>query len=537
MSQSAEAASAGRNQTLAERSFARRWWFPAVTLVVGSLLIAGVFLYPSFEPGHRTIAKFAAVALTWNVLTGWFFFFSHFAQRTRMLCLAGELIVIAYFVINYRIESFDGEVNPKIVSRWAPKKDTLLKVEQPAGSRAATETNRDVDLTQKSDHDFSQFLGENRRGIIEGLHLARDWSKTPPRLIWRQPIGAGWSAFSVVGDFACTQEQRSDQELVTCYELKTGKLRWLHGDTQRYDSVLAGDGPRGTPTIAGGRVYTLGPTGHLLCLDGSSGKVLWSHNISTEHHAADPDWGRSCSPLVIDNLVIVSAGGPDGHSLVAYRQDSGDLAWQAGSDLSSYSSPIEATLSNVRQILIVNENSLASHDPQTGRLLWQHSWPGKEKIAQPVVLDDSHIFLSAGYGLGCQLLEITRDDKEEWKPKKLWDSKQLKTKFTNVVVRDDHVFGLDEGVLTCLDLKTGKRHWRGGRYGHGQVLLVDDLLLLQAESGEIVLIEANWEKFVELTKFPALAEQTWNNPALAGRYLLVRNNQEAACYELPVQEK
>jgi len=324
------AASADHLQPAITSSFARRWWFPLTTLVVGSVLLAIVCLKPSFEPGHRNIAKFAAVGLTWTLLTGWFFFFSHFRRKTRMSWLVAEMVVIALLLINFRIESFDGEVNPKIVSRWTPKKDTLLKAEHPTVTPLTAEPVQPIDLTQKSDHDFSQFLGENRRGVIEGLHLARDWSKTPPRLVWRQPIGAGWSAFSVVGDFACTQEQRGDEELVTCYELKTGKLRWLHSDTQRYNSVLAGDGPRGTPTIADGRVYTLGPTGHLLCLDGANEPPSWKqvgapYGLSEKDAANQAETMRRAFGRTVFRLIVEETGSED-----AAREELGALRLVAG---------------------------------------------------------------------------------------------------------------------------------------------------------------------------------------------------------------
>ena len=221
------------------------------------------------------------------------------------------------------------------------------------------------------------------------MKLERDWVAHPPKLIWRMPIGAGWSGFAIDRGLAITQEQRGPQEMVVAYDLLTGKPVWSHGDAVRYDSVIAGDGPRATPTIAGRYVATLGSTGVLNVVDFRSGRPLWTKNIAADNDAQDPEWGRSGSPLVLDGKVIVSAGGPGGRSLVAYDVATGARVWSGGSDPVGYASPILLTLLGRPQIVMSNNGTLAAHDPATGAVLWTQRWVPEPTVAMPIrVADD-----------------------------------------------------------------------------------------------------------------------------------------------------
>lgn len=383
--------------------------------------------------------------------------------------------------------------------------------------------------------DYPQFLGPDRDGTLRGAELAHDWSARPPRLVWRQAIGLGWSAFAIQGQRAVTQEQRGQDELVTCYELATGKLLWAHADRVRFDSVIAGDGPRAAPTIAAGRVYTMGSTGLLNALDLATGRRIWSHDVVAEHGAGVPDFGKASSPLVVQGLVIVSAGGSDGRSLVAYRAEDGAPVWAAGGDRSGYSSPALVSLLEEPQVVSFNQKSVAAHDPATGRILWEHAWPaGQPNVAQPLPVAADRVLVSSGYGIGSKLFEVARAEDGSQRARIVWETTRLKSKFVNMLLLDGHVYGLDDGVFTCLDLATGERKWRAGRYGHGQMILVERTLLVQTEEGELVLVEPSPDGLVERARFQALDDKTWNPPALAPPFLLVRNDKEAALYELPL---
>ena len=515
-----------------------RWWLLAVIAAITALVIVFIWVSEASHRQERVMQTALALFVSFLLTLIWLLFFSRLQWEIRLISFAAIVLMLLGFSRLFHFRGFNGDLVPLWEWRW--KKNPSETV-SPMSFIDSNEKGSTVEPS--SAEDYPQFLGPNRNAILGGIRLARDWSKRPPRLIWRQPIGAGWSGFAVLGDSAVTQEQHGEQETVFCYELKTGKVKWRHDDRAKYETVPAGIGPRATPTIVKDRVYTLGGTGILNCLDLATGRQIWSTDIVTDTEMAD--WGMSGSPLVYDNLVVVSAGRMNGGSLVAYDRHTGEDVWSGGNDPAGYSSPLLTTLAGVRQILTFNYGSVSAHQPFTGKILWRHLWPSStECVAQPVPLPRNRVFVSSGYGIGCKLFQIQRDEKSNpdgiedlsnLRASLVWETPRLKAKFTNVVYRDGYIYGLDDGVLVCLDVDNGQRKWKRGRYGHGQVILVDDLLLVQTESGDVVLVEANPNAHHELTRFPALDSKTWNSPALAGSYLLVRNDREAACYDLPLE--
>jgi outer membrane protein assembly factor BamB len=274
--------------------------------------------------------------------------------------------------------------------------------------------------------------------------------------------------------------------------------------------------------------------------------MIWADNMLERYRVPPGEdekgvaWGRAGSPLIVDDLVVVPAGGPaDGPkvSLAAFHKENGDLVWEGGSSQVSYSSPVLATLAGTRQIVSVNEATVTGHDPETGKELWAVSWPGlsnqESNASQPAIAGPAEILVSKGYSQGAMLLRLSHSN-DSWNTEEVWrHSTVLKTKFTNVVIHDGHVYGLSDGILECVELASGKRQWKKGRFNQGQILGVRDLVLVQAESGDIALVEASPEAFRELGRFHALDGISWNNLCLSGKRLLVRNSEQAACYELP----
>ncbi len=539
-----------------------RWW-PA--LAIGVLtIVAVIYIWTADFSSRQMQIQWTGqiVILAVLLLLVWLLFFSRLRWKARLISFGAIVLLLSAIPALFRLRGISGDILPILEWRWAKSNVVALPASSPISIdtmaaakslKASSSPESDPSLPAASARsqaveekvkaaareistDYPQFLGPHRNAMVHGIKLHRDWTKHPPKLVWRQPLGAGWSAFAVSGNFAITQEQRDRIELVVAYDLKSGQVIWSHGDSASYESPITGNGPRATPTIAGNRVYTLGGTGMLNCLDLATGKRIWSKDIIQDNSSQINGWGMSGSPLLLDSLVVVSAGGREGNSLVAYHQDTGTRIWSGGNDRAAYSSPLVATIAGIRQILIFNQNNVAAHDPATGQILWQQEWPGgSECVAQPVPLPSDRVFVSTGYGIGCKLFQIQRGENGALHASLIWETNKLKAKFTNVIHRDGYIYGIDDGILVCLDLTNGERKWKAGRYGHGQIISVGDLLLIQAESGNIVLAEVNPQAHVELARFAALNSKTWNNPALAGRYLLVRNDREAACYELPLE--
>ena len=371
------------------------------------------------------------------------------------------------------------------------------------------------------------FRGSHRDGRVVGVRIASDWANTPPTEVWRRPVGPGWSSFAVRGDLVYTQEQRGEEEAVGAYRLDTGEPVWRHRDPVRFWEANAGAGPRGTPTIHQGRVYALGATGILNALDADTGARHWSSDVAADSQTEVPDWGFSSSPLVLDDQVVVAASG----QLVAYDLADGSLRWQGPEAGTGYASPQLATFGGAEQILLPDGDGLTSV-ALDGSTLWRHEWSGYP-IVQPAFTTEGDVLLAVSDRSGLRRLAVSRAG-DAWNVEERWTSIRLKPYFNDFVVQGDHAYGFDGGILACIDLAEGERQWKGGRYGHGQLILLAEqgLLLVLAEQGDLVLVEASPEGFREVAKVPALEGKTWNHPVLVDDLLLVRNGEEMAAYRM-----
>ena len=372
------------------------------------------------------------------------------------------------------------------------------------------------------------FRGPHRDGSVAGVRIKTDWTASPPVKMWQRAVGPGWSSFAVQGNLIYTQEQRGPNEVVSCYELKTGKPVWTHRDAARFYESNGGPGPRGTPELSNGRVYTLGGTGIVNALNASTGALIWTHNGAAETEMKTPDWGFAGSPLVVDDVVLVAVSG----RLAAYDSATGTLRWKGPARKTSYSSPHLATIGGVKQVLLLSADGLSSFAPADGKLLWEHAWKGYP-IVQPALTPDGDVLISVTDSSGLRRLAATHAD-DAWKVEERWTTNGLKPYFNDFVVHNGYAFGFDGSILSCIDLKDGQRKWKGGRYGNGQmVLLADqDVLLVLAESGEVALVSATPDQFKEVGRFAAIEGKTWNHPVVVGDVLLVRNGEEMAAFRL-----
>jgi len=533
---------------------------PATLAAINVLALVYIFLISDLMRQVQVIASIGVSTLILSLIFLWFVFFSGAPMKARVALVAAVVVLGALSASLFRVRGVTGDLVPIVEYRFAkpralpeaqmtsidpaPAPVSVSPSLDPSSTPAVTGEQAAVASTpaapapvapEASHRDWPQYLGPARSGVVADITLATDWATKAPKLLWRQPVGAGWAGFAVSGDFAVTLEQRGKEEQVIAYELQTGRPRWSHRDAVLHDSPLGGLGPRGVPAVDAGQVFALGATGILNALDLRTGRVLWTRNILKDNNSPEPEWGVAISPLVHDGRVIVAAGGSPGKALVAYDRQTGEPAWAAGNGGLAYSSPALMTLAGREQVVMLNTSTVAGHDPSTGTELWTHEVPpDRPRAAQPLLISANRVLFSIGYGVGSRVFELGASGEAGLAAKLLWATPRLKSKFANMILHEGSVYGLDDGVFVCLDPETGERRWKEGRYGHGQLILAGKHLLVQTETGEIVMVEPSPERLIEVARFRALDGKTWNPPAFAAPILLVRNDLEAAAYELPV---
>lgn len=483
-------------------------------------------------------------------------------------CLA--LIVAAGTLL--RFESFSGEMVPRFSWRFGNNETPALKVTPLAES----DTDELAVEVQSSTEDGSWlgFLGNGRTGVMSEREFEIPTSADEITRRWDIGIGEGWSSFAVADGIAVTLEQRDEMECVTAYRLSDGQLLWLVEHEANHFQALGGGGPRSTPAIipatelSPGRVYAQGATGTVWCLQLTDGEVLWKRDLieitgwTIEESEQAISWGRSGSPLIVDNLCVLPLGGPasasdEGRSLIALDAATGETVWRSGDQQISYASAMIMTLGGKRQIVSVNEADITGHDIESGEILWSFPWEGKSNsganCAAAMPAGENQFLIGKGYGGGSSLIQVTRVDNatnanddsskdassetETFVAEEIWHSSRvLKTKFNHTLVRDGTAYGLSNGALQAVEIESGKRLWeqsRRDRLGQGQAVLVEDVLVVQGEEGEVVLVAADPDDYQELIRIPALQHKTWNIPTVVDNLILVRNAHQAIALELP----
>jgi outer membrane protein assembly factor BamB len=507
------------------------------------VLLLAVLLKPVWgrvvnDPATANMVVVLTGLVAFLVYVIWFLTRSGLSARSRWLLLLFVVILPAgTFSLLFVPVGVSGALVPEFAWRWNDRGPAGAPVPHPGLV---------PDLTLSAATDFPAFLGPGRSGIVPDVGLSTDWSAAAPQELWRRPIGEGWSGFAVRNGFAVTMAQYGPEEHTLCLDASTGRVAWTHVEQARHETAAGGVGPRATPTIHEGLVYSLGATGILNCLDGRDGSVRWRVDLldltGLDQEAVEKlvSWGRAGSPLLVDEMVVVPGGGPTGASvsLIAFDARSGEELWRGGTDQIGYSSPAVGTLGGRRQIISVNEKSVSGHDPADGRTLWIHSFRGSSKgnatASQAVVVDDGHVFFSKGYGVGARLLTLTPAPDGAFTCEVVWqERRRLRTKFTNPILLDGRLHGLNERRVECVNVADGLLVWSGERYGHAQCLAVGPSLLILGDDGSVSLVDR--EDGEEHGRFQAIEGKTWCVPSLAGDLLFVRNSAQAACYRLPTR--
>ncbi len=539
----------------------------AIVLMAGGLAATWPLLHPSIAGGAMGYLFFVlAIPVLSLALVAWAVASRRLSTGSRRAALVATILIACGVFALVRTDGMYGAGKADLHWRWTPTPEERLLAQagdapaaRPSAPAAAVAASPEKPLPApasaepptpapaaaqapekplvpaaeetETQADWPGFRGPERNGVARGVQIDTDWAKSPPVELWRRQVGPGWSSFAVQGDLVYTQEQRGDDEVVSCYNLTTGKPVWQHGDAARFWESNAGAGPRGTPTLSNGRVYTLGATGILNALDARNGAVVWSRNAASETGAKLPGWGFAGSPLVVGDVVIAATSG----TLIAYDAATGERRWLGPDGGMGYSSPHLATIDGVTQILLLHGTGAMGVAPADGKVLWEHKWPG-DGIVQPALTADGDVLLGAGSGMagsGMRRIAVAHGS-GGWTTEERWTSIGLKPYFNDFVVHKGHAFGFDGSRLACVGLEDGKRKWKDGHYGHGQLVLLpdQDLLLVLSEKGELALVRATPDQFTELARFPAIEGKTWNHPVLAGDVLLVRNDQEMAAFRL-----
>jgi len=499
----------------------------AIVLMIVSLVLTSQFLDKSIETAMvgmmfmiYSIPVLSLAFVIWAVAS------RNLSTGLRRVTMVATILISTGFWAFLRTDGMDAEAHHDFAWRWAksaeerlPAQNGNIKISVPLDS-----------ASMAKEAEWPGFRGGNRDGIIHGVRINTDWVKSAPVEIWHRSIGPGCSSFAVQGNLLYTQEQRGEKEMVTCYKLSTGEPVWSHSDKARFWDSHAGAGPRSTPTLAGGRVYTLGATGILNVLNAADGSVVWSRNAASDAKIKVLPWGFTSSPLVVDNSVIVALSG----KLAAYDITNGKPIWFGSDGGNSYSSPHFVTINGVQQVILMSHSGALSVEPGSGKQLWKYAWPVEDRILQPAMISAGD-FLFAGEAKGLSRVSVSSQN-SKWSVKELWKSDEMILNFNDFMIHKGYAYGFDGPKIACIDIKNGKSMWRGNPYRGWLLLLADqDLLLVLTEKGDLALVRATPGQFKELARIRAIKGKTWNHPVLVGDILLVRNSLAMAAFRLALE--
>lgn len=435
-----------------------------------------------------------------------------------------------------RSDGMWGNFNMGLHWRWIPSPEEVLLVDKQNAEDAPVLYSEEEVRAWLQSPEWPGFRGVDRTGQQIGVVFSSDWEADPPEELWRVPVGPGWSSYAVAGKQLFTQEQRGKQECIVCYDADSGKEIWVQSIESRFDDPLGGPGPRATPTLGDNAVFALGAQGWLTRLDPRTGEIEWKLDLREVAQRDPPMWGFCSSPLLVDDLVVIYAGGKGEKGTLAFDAKTGELRWGSKAGNHSYSSAQLVEIDGGQYILMLTNTGVDVLNPKDGSAKLRYAWEsGGYRSVQPQLTQEDALVLPTGAGVGTRLVSLETEE-DDWSTDEVWESLNLKPDFNDYVIHEGHLYGFDDTIFTSINLENGDRNWKRGRYGKGQVLLLKDsgLLLVAGERGQLVLLEANPEKHVEIAEIDALEGRTWNHPVVVGDRLYLRNSQESVCYRLPV---
>ena len=402
---------------------------------------------------------------------------------------------------------------------------------RPANARISALVVAALMGTMLAADDWPGFRGPDRDGISREAGLLLDWPADGPTVLWRRPLGEGYSGIAVVGDLLYTMFANATGEFVAAWRAVDGTPLWTHRLDERFTNGY-GNGPRATPTVAGGIVYAHGARSQLAALSAETGNVLWQKDLVAELDARVPRWGASSSPLIEGNLLIVNTGSETG-AVVALRRTSGDLVWKSGSDLAGYSSPVAVTIDGRRQILALTGTRLSGLAVEDGEELWTVPWRTSYNVnaTTPVFVPPNRVLVATGYNTGGALFQIDHDERGT-RVTEIWRNPKLRNQFSSAVVYEGGIYGFDNTTLRCVDLASGEELWAERGYGHGSLTIVDGHLLVLSDRGTLLLAAAHRNGFEPIGSATLFQGKTWTVPTYSEGRLYARDGKELLALDL-----
>lgn len=381
--------------------------------------------------------------------------------------------------------------------------------------------------------DWPQWRGPNRDGISKETGLLKQWPAEGPPLVWKATgAGQGYSTVSISGGRLFTMGAREEREYIIAFDVASGKQLWATPHGTRYRDSR-GDGPRGTPTVEGDRLYALGGNGDLSCLDVRTGKIIWTMNMLDKFKAQNIGWGISESPLIVGERLLINAGGPEA-SIVALNKKDGSVIWKSQSDKAGYSSAMLSEVGGVPQVVFFTARRVVGLDVRDGRLLWEYDRPANRtaNVATPIIRNN-RIFLSSDYGTGGGLVEI-KPGANGITAQEIYFNQNMKNHHSSSVLVGDHLYGFSSSVLTAMRFDTGEVVWRDRSVGKGSLVYADGHLYCLSENGVVGLVEATPEAYKEKGRFriPQDSLPTWSHPVVAGGRLYLRDQDTIYAFDV-----
>ena len=386
-----------------------------------------------------------------------------------------------------------------------------------------------------SAEDWPGYLGPNRDGTSTETDLLHEWPGSGPSVLWRTPIGPGYSSVAVVDGHLFTLFAKGDDEWLAAFNTVTGKEVW-RARTGGHRKDSQGSGPRSTPSVADGVVYAVGATAELIAVDAATGERRWGYDLAKDFGAKVPSWGVSSSPLIEGELLIIHGGGRK-RAFLAFDKATGEPRWTTGSSSVAYASPIAATIGGGRQVIFFGAEGLAGVAVEDGRALWKAPWRTRYDVnaATPLFVPQNGLFVSSGYDTGGALLQIVSED-GDFEARQIWRSRVMRNEFNTSVRVDRHVYGFDDGILKSVDVLSGEESWRGRAGSKGSLIAADGHLFVLGGTGELSLVEATPEEFRKKASVRMTRERTWAVPALAAGVLYLRAWDELIALRVGAQD-